>query len=269
MTLLKSKDIVGISEKLAQYDRELCEKTGKSLSGIAAYAVNAKNKNINSEDVLVGIVPVTCGSGIINGFCDTVKCIVETVGFNCFVTQNKDVGGLEEAYRRKAKVIFIADDDRFIAINTLSNKVAENSFNTGRGYAAALDLMSGGLKDKNVVLMGAGPVGVGATSFMTARGAKILIYDILTQKSIELKKLFPEVGIIENPDIALKNNNLIFDATYAKNIIAKEYIDDNTFISAPGIPIGLGKDCLPVIGRRLIHDVLEIGVATMLFDSLS
>lgn len=269
VTLLKSKDIVGISEKLVQYDKELCEKTGKSLSGIAAYAVNAKNKSINFKDVLIGIVPVTCGSGIINGFSETVKCIVETVGFNCFVTQNKDVSGLEEAYKKKAKVIFIADDDKFIAINTCNNKVAENSFNTGRGYAAALDLMSKGLTGKTVVLIGTGPVGFGAVSFMMESGARILVYDILKQKAESLKKSFPEVEIITDLNRALKDNNLIFDATYAKNIIAKEHIDDNTLISAPGIPLGLREECFPIIKDRLIHDVLEIGVATMLFDSLS
>lgn len=271
VTLLKSKDIVGISEKLVQYDKELCEKTGKSLSGIAMYAVSRENRNSESyfKDILVGVVPVTCGNGIINGFAETVNCIVESIGFKCFITKNKDVSGLEEAYKKKAKVIFIADDDKFIAINTCNNKVAENSFNTGRGYAAAFDLMSEGLKGKNVVLMGAGPVGFGAVSFMIESGARILVYDILKQKAESLKKSFPEVEIITDLNRALKDNNLIFDATYAKNIIAKEHIDDNTLISAPGIPLGLREECFPIIKDRLIHDVLEIGVATMLFDSLS
>ncbi|MHC6179683.1 3-methylornithyl-N6-L-lysine dehydrogenase PylD [Clostridium sp. JNZ X4-2] len=271
VTLLKSKDIFGISENLARYDKILCEKTGKSLAGIAMYAVSRENRDSEPcfKDSLVGVVPVTCGSGIINGFSETVSCIVESIGFKCFITKNKDVSGLEEAYEKKAKVIFIADDDKFIAINTCNNKVAENSFNTGRGYAAALDLMSGGLKDKNVLLIGAGPVGFGAAFFMINRGARILVYDILKQKAESLKKSFPEVEIITDPNRALKNNNLIFDATYAKDIIKKEHVDGNTLISAPGIPLGLREECFPIIKDRLIHDVLEIGVATMLFDSLS
>lgn len=271
MTLLKAKDIFGISENLDQYNKNLCKTVGKTLQEIARHAIEIEGRNneLSLSDVSVGVVPVTCGSGIIGGFSETVKSIVESIGAKGFVTKNKDVGGLEEAYKKGAKVIFIADDDKFIAINTCSNKVAENSFNTGRGYAAALDLMSGGLKDKTVVLLGAGPVGFGAADFMTNKGAKILVYDILKQKSESLKRSFSEVEIAEDLDKALRDNNIIFDATYAKDIIGKEHIGHTTWISAPGIPIGLKKECISIVKNRLIHDVLEIGVATMLFDSLS
>ncbi len=270
MTLLKSKNILGISEKLDKYNKTLCKKIGKSLGDIAMYAVGIKDENASCfKDVIVGVVPITCGNGIISGFCETIKSIVEMLGFKCFVTQNNDISGLEEAYKRQANVIFIADDDKFIAINTSSNKIAENSFDTGRGYAAALELMSGGLKDKTVVLIGAGHVGFGAASFMISCGARVLIYDILKQKSENLKKLLPKVEILEDLDTDLKNNNLIFDATNAKDVILEEHVDDNTLISAPGIPLGLAENCISIVKDRLIHDILEIGVATMLYDALS
>lgn len=270
MTLLKAKDVSYISKNLQNYNELLLSRFGKSLAEIAIYAVGKDKKVFENsyKKALVAVVPVTAGNGIIDGFSHTVKTIVENVGFKCFVTKNKDITGLAEAYNKQAKVIFIADDDKFIAINTSSNKIADNSMDTGKGYAAALDLMSGGLKDKSVVLIGAGPVGVGAASYMTAHGAKVLIYDILKQKAENLREALPKTEILVELDNALKNSNLIFDATPARNLIKKEYINDITVISAPGIPLGLQEDCIPIIKDRLIHDVLELGVATMLFDAL-
>lgn len=270
MTLLKAKDILHISENLQDYNELLLSRFGKSLAEIAMCAVGKNKKDFEDcyRQALIAVVPVTAGNGIINGFSDTVKAIIENAGFKCFVTQNKDITGLEEAYNKQARVIFIADDDKFIAINTCSNKIADNSIDTGKGYAAALDLMSGGLKDKSVVLIGAGPVGMGAASYMTAHGAKVLVYDILKQKAKNLKLELPEIGVLSELDNALKNNDLIFDATPAIRIIRKEHINDKTLISAPGIPLGLEEDCIPIIKDRLMHDVLELGVVTMLFDAL-
>lgn len=271
MTLLKSNDISGISENLYKYNKSMFNKLGKSLAEVAMYAVNWEKGSYEDyiKNDLIAIVPITSGNGIIDGFSETIKNIIEITGFKAFVTDNSDVQGLEEAYKRRVKIIFIADDDKFIAINTCNYNIADNSFNTGRGYAAALDLMSGGLRDRTVVLIGAGSVGIGAASFMTAHGAKVLVYDILRQKAERLRDLFPEVEILTEFHSALKNNNLIFDATPAKNIIMKEYISESTLISAPGIPLGLEKDCMPIIKDRLIHDVLELGVVTMLFHALS
>ena len=65
MTRLRSADIAKISAGLKAYDEELLSKTGKTLRGIACYAME-----LNEEDVVdrlshvhIGVVPVDWGQG--------------------------------------------------------------------------------------------------------------------------------------------------------------------------------------------------------------
>jgi pyrrolysine biosynthesis protein PylD len=56
---------------------------------------------------------------------------------------------------------------------------------------------------------------------------------------------------------------MIVDATPAAEIIDAEFISPQTFLTAPGMPLGLDRDALKKISDRLLHDPLQIGVATM------
>ncbi len=63
--------------------------------------------------------------------------------------------------------------------------------------------------------------------------------------------------------------NLIVDATPVPNIISEDMITKDTFIAAPGIPLGLTKNARKKISpNQLIHDSLELGVATMALDAI-
>jgi pyrrolysine biosynthesis protein PylD len=271
MTRLREEDISHIPLNLNEYNKKLLKDTGKSLGGIAAYAAGTAKEIIYNlwQDIPAAVIPITCGEGIINGFSISVQRIIDFLGFSAFVTDQKDVGGLAEAVEKGAKIIFLADDNRFVAINILTGKVVDNGEATGKGYAAALDLLSGGLRDKQVLLIGAGPVGTGASGFMSTHGAKVFVYDINREQAEKLKKNLPEVEIINNFYEALSQYDLLFDASPAEGIIGKEQLGEHMMISAPGIPLGLTRECLPLVSHRLIHDALEIGVATMLFDVLT
>jgi pyrrolysine biosynthesis protein PylD len=63
---------------------------------------------------------------------------------------------------------------------------------------------------------------------------------------------------------ALQKHRLIVDASPAAGIIKERHIKPDTAIAAPGLPLGLCPGALVSIGDRLIHDPLQIGVATML-----
>ncbi|KFD41417.1 FAD-dependent oxidoreductase [Peptococcaceae bacterium SCADC1_2_3] len=272
MTRLREEDVLYIAESLKEYDKQLVKNVGKSLAGIAAHAIGRTEKEIYDlhHATSVAIIPVTCGEGIINGFSGSVQKIIEHLGFTAFVTGHKDVGGLAEAVKKGAKVIFLADDDHFVAINISTGRVVvDNGEATGKGYAAALDLMSGGLREREVLLLGAGPVGTGAAAFMSGHGARVFVYDVELEKAENLKKTVPGVQIVRDFYEALPEYKLLFDATPAPEIIVKEYVREDTMISAPGIPLGLSQGCLPLMADRLIHDALEIGVAAMLFEALS
>ncbi len=270
MTRLREEDILYIAESLKEYDKQLVKNVGKSLAGIAAHAIGSTEKEIYDlhHATPVAVIPVTCGEGIINGFSGSVQKIIEYLGFTAFVTGHKDVGGLAEAVKKGAKVIFLADDDHFVAINISTGRVVDNGEATGKGYAAGLDLMAGGLRDKDVLLLGAGPVGTGAAAFMSGHGARVFVYDVKLGQAENFKKTAPGVQIVRDFYKSLPEYKLLFDATPSAEIIVKEYVREDTMISAPGIPLGLSRECLPLMAGRLIHDTLEIGVAAMLFEAL-
>ena len=57
------------------------------------------------------------------------------------------------------------------------------------------------------------------------------------------------------------------EATDAAGIINAVDISPQTFIAAPGVPLGLSRDAQYKCSDRLIHDPLQIGVATMVLNA--
>jgi pyrrolysine biosynthesis protein PylD len=271
MTRLREEDISHVTCTLRQYDNELFNKLGHHLPQIAAYAVGKKQEDFYAlrDSMIIAVVPVSCGQGIINGFSESVQRIIEFMGFTAFVTAASDVGGVAEAASQGAKVIFLADDDRFIAINMATGQVADNGEATGKGYAAALDLLAGGIHGKEVLILGAGPVGQSTAAWMAAHGAKLFVYDINRKHADRLVSRVPDVQIVTDLQEALAKYRLVIEATPAADVIGKQCITKKTMISAPGIPLGISQEALALVLDRLIHDVLEIGTATMLFSVLT
>ncbi|SDF58300.1 3-methylornithyl-N6-L-lysine dehydrogenase PylD [Sporomusa acidovorans] len=270
MTRLREEDICLVGERLSGYDSHLLKITGSGLAGIAAHSLGKTPNDFVSAQrtVSVGVIPVTYGQGIISGFSETVRDIIAFLGFAAFVTREPNLGGLAEAVGGGAKIVFLADDDNFIALNVASGKVSDNGEATGRGYAAALELMAGGLREKKVLIIGAGPVGCGAARYLTAQGAKVLVHDCDESKMEQLKCLIPEIRT-GKPGMTLPCCQFIVEATPAENTVTADYITADTCVAAPGIPLGLNRECRERLADRLIHDVLEIGVATMLFTALA
>jgi pyrrolysine biosynthesis protein PylD len=270
VTRLKTNDIQYIGALLSDYDTELIKKTGCSLRAIACRAANIQESEFEkmSGDLLVGIIPITFGQGIIRGFCNAVKSIVSHIGCRTFITQATDVAGLAEAFEKKANIIMLADDDRFVAIHTQSRQVVDNAVATGKGFAAGLSLMVGGLEKKDVLVIGCGPVGCAATQALVKLGSEVSIYDINLSRSNDLANrikhlLDTEIKIVKELDQALTQHQFIVDATPAVDIIQAHHVTSDTYISAPGVPLGLNEAARSKVSDRLLHDPLQIGVATM------
>jgi pyrrolysine biosynthesis protein PylD len=270
VTRLKTNDIQHIGAQLADYDTELIQKTGCSLKGIACRAAGVQESDFEKVcgNLLVGIIPLTFGQGIIGEFCDTVASIVAHIGCSAFVTQVADVTGLAEAYEKKADIIMLADDDRFIAVHTRSRQVVDNSEATGKGFAAGLSLMVDGLEKKDVLVIGCGPVGRASTQALVKLGSRVSIYDINLSRSDNLANrikqlLETEIHIVKDLDHALTEYQFILDATPANDIIKTNHITPDSYISAPGVPLGLNEAAGSMVSDRLLHDPLQIGVATM------
>jgi len=270
VTRLTTAHIRTIADDLADYDADLVAGTGHSLRGIACHAAGISEAQFDKTvgNLVVAVIPVTSGIGLIGKFCDAVRSISCHLGANTFITQATDVAGLAEAFEKKPDIVLLSDDDRFIALHIQSCRVIDNADATGNGYVAGLNLMTGGLKDRDVLVIGCGPVGLGAAESLIRMGARVSVYDIDPSKSQNLaakvKSACNSDILIENDlETALSEHRLIIDASPAADIIQEHHITPDTYISAPGVPLGLSDKARLKISGRLLHDPLQIGVATM------
>ncbi len=268
MTRLCKTDIYQISAKLESYDAELLRKTGCRLKDIAWQAAGRSCPAACGEVSPVAVIPITSGKGIIAGFAKTVRDIIIHLGYRSYVTES-DVCGWAEAVAKGSEIILAADDYKFAALNIRTSKVADNARFTGRGYAAALESMAGGVSAKDTLVIGAGQVGYGAAEYLVEKRAHVHIFDTEKSKGLDLLKRLPAVKLVPELNKALREYKLIVEATPSPAIIPDDCLAEDTFIAAPGIPLGLSKRGAEYLQDRLIHDALEIGVASMLCGVLS
>jgi pyrrolysine biosynthesis protein PylD len=265
MTRLTEGMIAGIGQNMAAYDRELLQMTGFNMRHIAARAAgmaeDAADLHFKSESAAV--VPITAGAGAIEGFPQGVRSILSYLGCPSFVTENSDVSGIAEGIEKGATLVFLADDSRYVAINLRHRIVIDNDRATAWGYAFALDLLAGGLRAREVLLIGAGKVGTQALYALSHLGAGVGVFDIDPTKTQWLAQKF-QINIEDNLANALNRYRLLFDASPAPDIIQAEHIAPDTAVAACGIPLGLSGEALAMVHGRLIHDPLELGTATML-----
>lgn len=265
MTRLTTHDIDKLDSELTQYNLSLIEKTGVDLAALASFAAGITRESFKqaAQNHMAAAVPITSGQGIIGGFSESVQSIIQFLGFGCFVTRAADVAGIAEAIDRKASIIFVADDDRFIAYNVGKGSYVDNGEATGRGYVAALAHMAKGLKGQEVLVLGAGPVGQSAVAFLKELGAWVKLFDIQPE-ALKAYQTDAQVTIEHSLLEALSKYQFILDATPAGGFIGADDLPHEAMLAAPGIPLGLKQEALTKYERHLIHDPLQIGVATML-----
>ncbi len=270
MTRLQSHDISEIASQLSAYDEELLFKTGHNLRQVACYATQLKEEEVLrvASSIRVGVVPITWGQGLIEGFCEATAGILKHLGFSTFVAGQSNVSGLAEAYENKADVVFLSDDNDFVALNTATRQSVHNAAATGKGFAAGLALMTNGLAGQRVLVLGCGAVGQSVISALLGYGAKVSAYDINPACCRESKSSIAgpdsdRLTVAPGFDEALAGHTRVVDATNAAGIIGAEDISPQTYIAAPGIPLGLSHDAQNKFSDRLLHDPLQIGVATM------
>ena len=272
MTRLKTSDIREIATRLAKYDRTLKIQTGRSLTGIGCHAwgLDEARCNAQMQDFTIHVVPITAGLGVISRFSETVCAILTFMGFDAKVSTHTDTTGIAAAFESHAHAVMMSDDNRFVGINLNTRRVVDNSESTGRVFAAALDLMAGGLKDHPVLIMGCGPVGKAATQRMLELNALPALYDCDAMRAQRLKETLCREGntpstIAVEKDLmaALPNYRYIVEATPSANTIPEEQITPETMVATPGVPLGISPKGCQRLGKRLVHDCLELGVAAM------
>jgi pyrrolysine biosynthesis protein PylD len=240
------------------------------LRQIACHALALEEEEVRgvAPRLRMAIVPIRWGQGVIEGFCEATAAILRHLGLDASVTDRADVSGIAEAHATGADAIFLADDDDFVALNSRTRQSIHNSDATGRGFAAGLDLMSGGVAGEEVLVLGCGRVGRQAAASLLGYGARVSIYDIDSRRCRDFKSVSSEpdsarLTIESDFHEALSGHSLIVDATNASEIICAEDVSSETFVAAPGVPLGLTRAAVDEMSDRLLHDPLQVGVATM------
>lgn len=275
MTRLNADMIRDVPSSLEALDRELLCSTGASLSELAARTVALPSEAV-AGDLLrstAAVVPISSGQGIIDGFAEAVAAIVRFIGVPSFVTRRADVAGIGEALGRGADILFMADDDAFIALNLRTGSVTDNAAATAAGFvhalAAAAERAGGkGLLRRKVLVLGLGPVGRHAAREAQALGAQVTVYD---SDAVRLHAVVRQQGSLRTADDirrAMEDIDYVIDATPASGIIDEHMIRPDTVISCPGVPHGLTPAALEKAGAGFIHDNLALGVAVMAVQSI-
>lgn len=259
MTRLKEQDINHISLKIKEYDAIFKKQTGYTMAEVAKQVTGLTTFNNNE----VAVIPVTSGLGIIGGFSETVCSILQYVGAKAYVTKGTDVAGLQEAYEKQADIIFMADDNICSAFTLDKRSYSDNGEATGKIFAAALGKAMGEIEGQEVLIMGAGPVGQAAATYLWKEGAIPVICDLDEAKAIKLAGTL-QGSYIEKSPSNLKNYTYIVDATTAGGYITEKDVDEKTIIAAPGMPLGVTKEAMQI--ATVIHNPLELGIIMMYFD---
>jgi 3-methylornithyl-N6-L-lysine dehydrogenase len=148
------------------------------------------------------------------------------------------------------------------------SKTVDNSRATANGFVAGLDLMAAGLESRPVLVLGCGPVGRWVVRALVARGASVSVVDPVPGKADALigwvgGQRHAAIRVLPDVEQALKEHDLIVDATNAADIIYARHVTDRTRVAAPGMPRGLTDRAMEKLPSRVLHDPLQIGVAAM------
>ncbi len=270
MTRLTSNDINTLSNQLHDFDEKLMLQTGRDMLGIACHGAGISKKNIllQMKNLSIAVVTMTSGLGKITGFAQTIKDILNHMGFAAFVPEQTDASGIADSIEKNADILFMADDNRYIAINLKKYRLIDNIQATGNAFAAALDLMARGLKGQKVLVLGCGPVGMAAAETLMGFGAHVGVHDkdmAKCQKNCAILEKSHSKTIEQIHDLKSIARDYCFfiEATTARKVITSSMIGPGTCIAAPGVPLGVTDKGIKKTGSKILYDPLQLGTASM------
>jgi 3-methylornithyl-N6-L-lysine dehydrogenase len=271
MTRLTRADLRNLEGSLAAYEHYLKDTTGLNLIELALEAAGlstAADARRGVAGLHFGVIPASGGPCFIGGFAQSVAAILNHLGCRSFVTEATDVDGLSEAVAHRPTGLFMSNAHDFLAIDPSGDTIIHNTSATAQGYVAGLAHMAGGLADRKVLLLGCGRLGTAAARALLARGARLLLVDRIPERRSALMAHL-HTGFDRSTGTAIESvetttdADLIFDATNTGDHIDVARISRHTLVAAPGMPCGVTAAARRMLGNRLLHDPIQIGVATM------
>ncbi|WP_400206972.1 3-methylornithyl-N6-L-lysine dehydrogenase PylD [Candidatus Methanomassiliicoccus intestinalis] len=266
MTRLTPEMIKNVPYTTRDRDSDLLNAIGIDMKGLAYEALGIRADELSMEDYSVAVVPVTSGKGVTSGFTESVCSIIQHLGMKPFLTQRTDIAGLADALSAKADLVFMADDDEFIALNVHTGTFSNNIRSTALGYFTALKIAAQGLRGKEVLLIGAGRVGDKMADLLEAEEAVVTIADIDLAQAKAVQQKHADFKVSASVEEAVRNAKLILNASPGK--IPGEWLQEGVIVSSPGMPYSFDEEGLRKM-KTLIHDPLQIGVSVMAVWSAS
>ena len=158
-------------------------------------------------------------------------------------------------------------DDKFIALNVLTGTAADNGEATGKVCGSTEWYGKGPSRRESPCPRVQARVRSECHSSLKKLGAVVALFEIDDAK---VEKLRDDPAIIIEPDQkrALAKYRYIIDATPQGGFIELDDMHPDAKIACPGMPLGLTTAASSSLKDRLIHDPLQIGVATMMTMAL-
>ncbi|HQM67624.1 MAG TPA: 3-methylornithyl-N6-L-lysine dehydrogenase PylD [Methanomassiliicoccales archaeon] len=258
MTRLTREMIEEIEEELEIMEYRLRRAIGMDLRSLALKSVGLE-ADADVSKFSAAIVPVTSGLGVTPGFATSVANILARMGMEAIVTNATDVAGFAEGVRMGSDMVFMADDNIFMAHPVGTWEVIDNAACTALGFVQALEEAAGGLDGKEVVVIGLGRVGSFAVAELLARGARPIGVDIEPTALMRARERF---GIPCWGDLGrvMPTADLVVHACPAP--VKGELVKEGALIAAPGVPCGFDAVGYERAGL-IMHDMLPTGVAVM------
>jgi 3-methylornithyl-N6-L-lysine dehydrogenase len=262
VTRLTTEDVKALTERLREFEDGLRDLTGLGLRELAMNTVAYPPVCLPLYGARMAAVPVTSGEGVIGGFCDCVVAILRHLGCDAWVTAQPDVRGIQEAHDEAADVVFLADDFRFIALNTGTGRCVDDDPATADGYVTALEAAAGSILSRHILLLGLGRVGRAAARRLVGRGAAVEVVEpdqARLQAALDSGLKMRSVTLADG----LARCDLVFDATPSGGFIDVGDVSSISVAAVPGLPSAFTPAAQAVLGVRHIHEPLAIGVAVM------
>lgn len=263
MTRLKKEWIQDIGDKISEQNDFLRKYAGMDYLDVASAVSGCERRELlnAAKQYQVSVVPITSGLGVIDTFSESVASIAAAMGFRAKVTKGTDVDGMYEAHQTGADIVFMADDNRFIAVNLRNSHVGENNDATAKGFVEVLDRKAGGLSGKGVLILGYGVIGQKAGDVLKKKKALITVFDREFKRRAQAAADGFEVIDDSN---CIREYSHIVDATSEGGWLKGDDLNHNFMGVMPGVPLSLDADAQSRYRGQFIHNNLEIGTAGMI-----
>ncbi|KXB06479.1 hypothetical protein AKJ51_03650 [candidate division MSBL1 archaeon SCGC-AAA382A20] len=268
MTRLDSETLVWVRNNINTLDTKLKNLIDLGLEEICN-GEDYFGKGADKENK-IGVIPISSSDGVIRHFSETVSFILNYLDFNSEVASEKDVFGLKKSIEGNKDIVFIADDNRFVAIKFDGLMVIDNTHATARAYSILTREVLSKSSRSRCLLVGLGRVGGNILKYLFSNPLsvqclvdKFYIYDINRKRMRNLSKKYP-VKILTEDDLKQGiKQDVIIDATPSRESVCtnERILHKKTVFLQPGVPPSEKVNGI----NDYFHDPLALGVGTMGF----